>query len=41
MSRNGILLPVSSLPSNHGVGDFGPNAKQFILWLKERNCSYS
>ena len=40
MSRNGILLPVSSLPSNYGVGDFGPNAKQFILWLEERNFSY-
>ena len=40
MSRNGILLPISSLPSDYGIGDFGPNAKKFILWLKERDFSY-
>ena len=29
----GVLLPVSSLPSNHGIGDFGINAYKFIDYL--------
>lgn len=33
----GVLLPVSSLPSNHGIGDFGKNAYKFIDWLKRNN----
>ena len=33
----GVLLPVSSLPSNHGIGDFGINAYKFIDWLKQNN----
>ena len=35
MSHAGILLPVASLPSVHGVGDFGPKAYQFIKLLKK------
>jgi len=34
MRKAGILLAVSSLPSRHGVGDFGPNAYQFINQLR-------
>jgi 4-alpha-glucanotransferase len=30
MRTSGILLAVSSLPSAHGIGDFGPQAYQFI-----------
>ncbi len=34
MRKAGILLAVSSLPSPHGIGDFGPSAYQFINLLK-------
>ncbi len=30
MREAGILLAVSSLPSNYGIGDFGPHARTFI-----------
>lgn len=30
MRQAGILLAVSSLPSKHGIGDFGPTARTFI-----------
>ncbi len=33
--KSGILLPVSSLPSNYGVGDFGKSSFEFIYLLKE------
>ena len=36
----GVLLPVSSLPSEHGIGDFGEDAFRFIDWLKKENYSY-
>ena len=36
----GILLPVASLPGNHGIGDFGPNAYTFVRWLKRNNYKY-
>ena len=29
----GVLLPISSLPSSFGIGDFGPGARQFIDFL--------
>lgn len=31
---SGILLSVSSLPSSYGIGDMGPEAFQFVDWLK-------
>jgi len=34
MRQAGILLAVSSLPSRHGVGDFGPQAYAFVRSLK-------
>jgi 4-alpha-glucanotransferase len=29
----GVLLHVTSLPSPHGIGDFGPSAFHFVDWL--------
>lgn len=37
MRSSGILLAVSSLPSSHGIGDFGPQAYHFIDYLVEAN----
>ena len=31
MKEKGILLPIFSLPSKYGIGDFGYEAYQFIL----------
>ncbi|MFH1171431.1 MAG: 4-alpha-glucanotransferase [bacterium] len=31
--RSGILLPLASLPSRYGIGDFGPEAYRFVNWL--------
>ena len=36
----GILLAVSSLPGNHGIGDFGESCFKFIDWLSENGYSY-
>lgn len=33
--ESGILCPVSSLPSDHGIGDFGPAAVEFIDFLAQ------
>jgi len=35
MKEAGILLAVSSLPSRHGVGDFGPEARNFLKLSKK------
>ncbi len=32
---SGVLLAVSSLPSNYGIGDFGTNAYKFVDFLKQ------
>ena len=41
IKRNvGILLPISALPGNHGIGDFSIYAYQFIDWLKEHHYHY-
>lgn len=41
MKKNvGVLLPVSALPGNHGIGDFSTYAYQFIDWLKEHHYHY-
>ena len=31
----GILMPVSSLPSDYGIGCFSKSAYEFVDWLKE------
>ena len=36
----GVLLPVSALPGNHGIGDFSVHAYEFIDWLKEHHYKY-
>lgn len=36
----GVLLPVSSLPNRHGIGDFGKNAYLFINWLAKHHYKY-
>ena len=40
MNNRGILLPVSSLPGHHGIGDMGQSAFEFIRWLKKHNFNY-
>ena len=32
--KSGILMPISALPSNHGIGDFGINSFKFVDILK-------
>ena len=34
MRKAGLLLAISSLPSNYGIGDFGENCYKFIDYLK-------
>ena len=36
MKKNGMLLHISSLPSDFGIGDFGPNAYQFVDYLNDK-----
>ena len=36
----GILLPISSLPSNYGIGTLGKKAYEFVDFLKEAKQSY-
>ena len=41
MNRSaGILLPISSLPSKYGIGNFGKKAYEFVDWLKEAGQTY-
>ena len=36
----GVLLPIASLPSDYGIGDFGKNAYKFVDWLVEHHYKY-
>lgn len=38
--KAGILLPIFSLPSKYGIGDFGKESYNFIDFLKKSNQSY-
>lgn len=41
MNRSaGVLLPLSSLPSEYGIGCFSKSAYEFVDWLKEAGQSY-
>ena len=40
MKERGILLPIFSLPSKYGVGDFGKEAYEFIDILSENGIDY-
>ena len=38
--RSGVLLHISSLPNQWGIGDFGPEAYHFIDWLEMTGQSF-
>ena len=40
MKEKGVLLPIFSLPSKYGVGDFGYEAYEFIDILSENGINY-
>ncbi len=40
MRRAGVLLPVTSLPSNYGIGCFSGSAYTFVDWLVSAGQSY-
>ena len=40
MKERGILLPIFSLPSKYGIGDFGNEAHEFIDILSENGIKY-
>jgi 4-alpha-glucanotransferase len=40
MRSAGILMPITSLPSNWGVGTFGQSARDFIDFLHRAGQSY-
>ena len=40
MKEKGILLPIFSLPSKYGIGDFGNEAYEFIDILSENGMTY-
>ena len=40
MKERGILLPIFSLPSKYGIGDFGKEAYEFIDILSENEINY-
>ena len=40
MKERGILLPIFSLPSKYGIGDFGKEAYEFIDILSENGMNY-
>ena len=40
MKEKGILLPIFSLPSQYGIGDFGNEAYEFVDILSENGMNY-
>jgi len=40
MKEKGILLPIFSLPSKYGIGDFGQEAYEFVDILSENGMDY-
>ena len=38
-NKFGVLLAISSLPGNHGIGDFGRSAYEFVDFLKEKDIN--
>ena len=40
MRASGVLLPISSLPSNYGIGTFSKEAYKFVEQLKEAGQTY-
>lgn len=37
---SGVLLHITSLPGNYGIGDFGPEAFKFLKFLKDSGYTY-
>ena len=35
MRKAGILIPIASLPSKFGIGDFGPTSYEFVDMIKK------
>ncbi len=40
MRKSGVLLHISSLPSNYGIGTFGKAAYDFVDFLKEAEQTF-
>ena len=40
MRTSGILMPIFSLPSNHGIGTFGKEAYNFVDFLVKGGQTY-
>lgn len=40
MRSSGVLLPISSLPSNYGIGTFGKEAFSFVDFLEQSGQTY-
>jgi 4-alpha-glucanotransferase len=40
MRKTGVLLHISSLPTEYGIGDFGPSAYKFADYLKSEGHKY-
>ena len=40
MKQRGILMPIFSLPSDYGIGDFGSSAYEFVDILNENGIEY-
>lgn len=40
MKERGVLLPIFSLPSKYGIGDFGKEAYEFVDILSENSIKY-
>ena len=38
--KSGVLLPVTSLPSKHGIGCFSKEAYDFVDFLKKAKQKY-
>ena len=38
--ETGVLFPLSSFPSNHGIGDLGENAYKVIDLLEKNGADY-
>ena len=40
MRASGILMPITALPSPHGIGTMGQQARQFVDFLHKAGQSY-
>ena len=40
MRASGILMPISSLPSAHGIGAMGAEARRFVEFLSKAGQAY-